>query len=145
MLTSRRGQPWSTTLKHQRDPNWDRRSRRVGRLTTMPPYQLKNNIFLVWIFFIKMGHSWPLFVFSIQLTVKKIRTEDLWYRKQPLCQLSHNHCPTLKLLLKSNLFLHQLTIYCWKVSFLIMIFFSWRKCIEAVMKTTFSPFEIRLS
>ena len=22
-----------------------------------------------------------------------IRTADLWYRKRPLCQLSHNHCP----------------------------------------------------
>ena len=43
------------------------------------------------------------FFFSIQLKVNKcsinfandwIRTVDLWYWKQPLNQLSHNHCPT---------------------------------------------------
>ena len=35
-----------------------------------------------------------IFVFSIQLTVNWIRTADLWCRKRPLYQLSHNHfCP----------------------------------------------------
>ena len=43
-----------------------------------------------------------IFVFSIQLTVNKCsinfaddwsRTADLWYRKRPLYQLSHNHFP----------------------------------------------------
>ena len=43
-----------------------------------------------------------IFIFSIQLTVNKcsinfaddwIRTADLWYRKRPLYQLSHNHFP----------------------------------------------------
>ena len=43
------------------------------------------------------------FVFSIQLTLYKvqyksfandwIRTADFWIWKQPLYQLSHNHCP----------------------------------------------------
>ena len=42
-----------------------------------------------------------IFAFSIWLTVNKcsinltndwIRTADLWYWKQPLCQLSQNHC-----------------------------------------------------
>ena len=54
----------------------------------------------------KKGHCRPLFylffVFSIQLTVNIvqyhfaddwIRTADLFRRKQPLYQLSHNHCP----------------------------------------------------
>ena len=47
-----------------------------------------------------------IFVFSIQLTVNKcsiykflhddwIRTADLWYRKRPLYQLRHDHCPTI--------------------------------------------------
>ena len=56
--------------------------------------------------FFKMGHSRPLFLyfrlFYKQLTVNKcsikvaddwIRTRVLWYRKRPLCQLRHNHCP----------------------------------------------------
>ena len=67
-----------------------------------------------------MGHSRPLFffifVFSMQLTVYKcsinfaddwIRTADLLYRKRPLYQLSHNHCPNyyyfLSLTIKSAL------------------------------------------
>ena len=63
---------------------------------------LKNGPFPASFFFI--------FVFSInsnwqQLTVNKcsvnfangwIRTADLWYRKRPLYQLSHNHCPIAK-------------------------------------------------
>ena len=53
-----------------------------------------------------MGHSRPLFPpffrLSIQLTANKcsinfaddwIRTADLRYRKRPLHQPSHNHCP----------------------------------------------------
>ena len=53
-----------------------------------------------------MGHSRPYFLyfglFYKQLTVNKcsikvandwIRTRVLWYRKQLLCQLRHNHCP----------------------------------------------------
>ena len=49
-----------------------------------------------------LGLFFFIFVFSIQLTVKcsiyffandGIRTADLWNRKQPLYQLSHNHCP----------------------------------------------------
>ena len=53
-----------------------------------------------------MGHPRPLFLyfrlFNTQLTVNKcsinfaddwIQTADLWYRKRPLYQLSHNHCP----------------------------------------------------
>ena len=56
--------------------------------------------------FLKIGHSRPLFsLFSSFLQTvnskymfKKvaddwIRTRVLWYRKQPLCQLRHNHCP----------------------------------------------------
>ena len=57
-----------------------------------------------------MGHSQPLFLyfrlFYKQLTVNKcsIKVADdciqfwvLWYWKQPLCQLLHNHCPWLLL------------------------------------------------
>ena len=47
--------------------------------------------------FEKMGQSRPLFLyldFSAQLTLNKwsiwIRATDLWYRKQPLYQLSQN-------------------------------------------------------
>ena len=55
-----------------------------------------------------MGHSWSLFLyfrlFYKQLTANKcsikvaddwIRTWVLWYWKQPLCQLRHNHCPVV--------------------------------------------------
>ena len=45
-----------------------------------------------------------IFVFSIQLTLNNcsvykfaddwIRTADLWCRRRPLYQLSHNHCPS---------------------------------------------------
>ena len=58
-------------------------------------------------FFSEMGHSRSLFLyfclFNTQLTVNKcsinfaddwIRTADLWYWKQLLYQLSHNHCPS---------------------------------------------------
>ena len=63
--------------------------------------------FLIW-FLKRMGHSGPLFLyfrlFYKQLTVNKcsikvaddwIRTRVLWYRKRPLCQLCHNHCPLI--------------------------------------------------
>ena len=57
-----------------------------------------------------MRHPKPFFLFlaffNTQLTVIKcsilkfaddwIRTEDLWNRKRPLPQLSHNHCPKIK-------------------------------------------------
>ena len=58
------------------------------------------------VFFNKMGHFRPLFLyfrlFYKQLTVNKcsikvandwIQTRVLWYRKRPLSQLRHNHCP----------------------------------------------------
>ena len=56
-----------------------------------------------------MGHSGSLFLyfglFNKQLSVIKcsikdandwIRTQVLWYRKRPLCQLRHNHCPKMR-------------------------------------------------
>ena len=59
-----------------------------------------------------MGQSRSLFcLFYKQLTVNMfikccrgwIRTLVLWYRKRPLCQLRHNHCPQrLRLCLTSN-------------------------------------------
>ena len=67
--------------------------------------------------FFKMGHSRPLFlIFRLFNTVDSkqmvkinfahdgIRTAYLWCRKQPLCQLSHNHCPTVCLLYFSSQF-----------------------------------------
>ena len=54
-----------------------------------------------------MGHSWPLFLYfrlfykqltgnlsSLKFADGWIRTTDLWCRNRPLCQLSHNHCPS---------------------------------------------------
>ena len=32
---------------------------------------------------------------NVQFADDGIRTVDLWCRKQPLCQLRHNHCPLL--------------------------------------------------
>ena len=31
-------------------------------------------------------------MFTIKSSIDRIPTADLWYRKRPLCQLSHNHC-----------------------------------------------------
>ena len=68
----------------------------------------KNGPFPVSFFFI--------FIFSIQLTVKKcsinvaddwIQTVDLWYWKWLLYQLSHNHCP------KVFVSLFNFCIICW--------------------------------
>ena len=53
-----------------------------------------------------MGHSWPHFIrlfntvdskqmFNINFANDWIQTADLWHWKQPLYQLSHNHCPGL--------------------------------------------------
>ena len=66
------------------------------------PFSL--SVFLINTFFLKMGHSSPLFfyfsLFYKQLTENKcsikvaddwIRTRVLWCRKRPLCQLRHNH------------------------------------------------------
>ena len=45
-----------------------------------------------------MGQSQPLFLyFRLFNTVDRIRTADLSSWKQPLYQLSHNHCPAEKL------------------------------------------------
>ena len=62
-----------------------------------------------------MRHSQPLFLsfclfhtiestqmFNINFADDWIRTLDLWYRKRPLCQLSHNHCPSTGNMLTSN-------------------------------------------
>ena len=57
-----------------------------------------------------LGIFFFIFVFSIQLTAYNcsinfaddwIRTTDLWYQKQPLYQLSHNHCPYYMLFKKT--------------------------------------------
>ena len=37
-------------------------------------------------------------MFNINFVNDWIRTADLWYRKQPLYHLSHNHCPSLSCL-----------------------------------------------
>ena len=65
-----------------------------------------------------MGHSRPLFfyfrLFYKQLTVNKcsikvandwIRTQVLWCRKRPLCQLRHNHFPL------RSFFVHEFSTY----------------------------------
>ena len=73
-----------------------------------------------------MGHSWPLFSLfsSFQYTVDSkqmfnkfaddwIRTADLWYRKRPLYQLSHHHCPLL--VISCSLHVTKLVIGCVKI------------------------------
>ena len=63
----------------------------------------KDNVFEMSQFFLKMGHSRPLFclfntvdskqMFNINFANDWIQTADLWYQKQLLYQLSHNHWP----------------------------------------------------
>ena len=36
-------------------------------------------------------------MFNINFTNHRIRTTNLWYRKQPLYQLCHNHCPVFSI------------------------------------------------
>ena len=53
----------------------------------------------MFLFFYKMGHSWPLFhyfrLFDIVYSKQMFKpTSDLWSRKQPFNQLSHNYCPS---------------------------------------------------
>ena len=54
------------------------------------------------LFFLKMGHSWPLFLYfclfycaigRYTFADVRIQSADLWCQKRPLYQLSHNHCP----------------------------------------------------
>ena len=62
-----------------------------------------------------------IFVFSIQLTLNNcsvykfaddwIRTADLWCRRRPLYQLSHNHCPREKMSLEQASGASCTTIY----------------------------------
>ena len=75
-----------------------------------------NIYFISWLklyaFFLKMGHSRPIFfifVFPGRFNFANVwlQTADLWCRKRPLYQLSHNHC-------LENF-----------MSFLISIFLSW--------------------
>ena len=78
-----------------------------------------------------------IFVFSIQLIINKCsinfaddwsRTADLWYRKQPLYQLSHNHFPFN--LCKYNVYVSQqlpeLTNACLKSA--SINFIVWKVC-----------------
>ena len=63
-----------------------------------------------------MGHSWPIFAFIIQLKGNKkfkkklpidwIQTIDLWDRKRPLYQLSHDHCPKLNIVSCLQYYIH---------------------------------------
>ena len=48
-------------------------------------------------------------MFNIKFANDWIRTTDLWYRKQPLNQVSHNHCPfeLLLILLKYTINLYN--------------------------------------
>ena len=99
--------------------------------------------------FKKVGYSRPLFIyFSLFNAVysKKIfdinfaddwsRTLDLWYRKRPLYQLSHNHFPQLPFLLFFLILLNEpLNFFVWIdsnvnllhfISFLSMCFYQIR-------------------
>ena len=59
-----------------------------------------------------MGHYLPLFLYfrlfktvdsKQKFTIDWIRTVNLWCRKRPLYQLSHNHCPSILLFIRSFL------------------------------------------
>ena len=41
-------------------------------------------------------------MFIINFAVDWIQTADLWCWKQPLCQLSHNHCPSSRQVVRST-------------------------------------------
>ena len=79
-------------------------------------FVLSCNISFLWYLFLKkMGHSRPLFIYFVFLIhswqyiiiqqYNWIRTTDLWYRKQPLYHLSHNHFPILLIPLGWKVFL----------------------------------------
>ena len=91
----------------------------ISALVTWTPRQPFLSQIMLQYFFLKMGHSRPLFLYFRlsykQLTVNKcsikvandwIRTRVLWYWKRPLCQLRHNHCPNLSLVISYYLPTH---------------------------------------
>ena len=82
-----------------------------------------------------MCHARPIFFFifvlSIQLTLNIcsinfaddwIRTADLWYRKRPLYQLSHNHCPAYRFVWARK----TSTTQTWRLSWWKTWFPTWR-------------------
>ena len=87
--------------------------------------QLTQNITLAFLL-LRMGHYMPLFLnFCLFNTVDSkcsisifangwIRTSGLWNQKQPLYQLSHNHCPNLGFF---NLNKTQKKSFCCEISF----------------------------
>ena len=86
-------------------PEWLPRISRLGTLERLEvPKNYPENVFT---FFKKNGPfpasfslfscfqcSWQLTMFNKNFADDWIRTADLWCRKRPLYQLSHNHCPT---------------------------------------------------
>ena len=73
------------------------------------PTSVCGNLFSLWFFFFKLGHSCDLFLHFrlfdtvlIQLIINEIvddwiRTTYLWCQTLPLYQLRHNHCPLIDL------------------------------------------------
>ena len=101
MLLLRQSKIWT---KKQHRTQTHKKDLRFCAKNDGPKFQL-----FIQFFFKKMGHSRPFFLyfrlFYKQLTVNKcsikvandwIRTRVLWYRKRPLCQLRHNHCPFIQ-------------------------------------------------
>ena len=90
-----------------------------------------------------LGHSRPRFLyfllsaFNSKLFHIWIRTADLWRRKQRVCQLSHNRCPSLlSLLLSASRY--TVNIYSIKVAY----FWIWTRALgvennHSVIRATF--------
>ena len=55
----------------------------------------KSSILSLFSIILTFQYSWQYHIGNIKFADDWIGTEDLWYRKQPLYQLSHYHFPTL--------------------------------------------------
>ena len=57
---------------------------------------------LFFLYFRLFQYSWQKTIFNKNFADVSIRTADLWYRKRPLCQLSHHHFPSYFLVCWKN-------------------------------------------
>ena len=77
-------------------------------------------------------------MFNINFANDWIQTADLWYWKQPLYQLSHNHCPrTGKLMYKSgiNILPDFTLLYCPKFSLYCRLLIGKQKLLKYLLQS----------
>ena len=86
-------------------------------------------IFFKWaihgLFFFYFSRFYKQQICSIKVADVWIRIRVLWYRKRPLCQLRHNHFPTLKQSCKKTTIGHKVPIALNTLMPTLLTFFKW--------------------